>query len=138
MVGDPAGVQRAQTDERTPYQVLMAGGITARPARSNDFMLRRDAVGNALSRLVDGRPGYMLSPTCQRLRKAMAGGYCFKRLQVAGDRFRDVPDKDAHSHVAESGQYALLEMGENPRAIRMVEAPNKTIIPKREPWRVFR
>lgn len=123
IVGDPAGQQRAQTDEQTIYQVLRANGVSAFPARTNDFNLRRDAVGNALSRLVDGSPGYTISPSCGRLRKAYAGGYCFKRIQVAGDRFKEVPDKDMHSHVAESAQYALLEMGENPRAIQTGAPP---------------
>lgn len=117
VVGDPAGQQRAQTDERTVFEVLRAKGIMARPARTNDFVLRRDAVGNLLSRLIDGKPGLTISPSCTRLRKALAGGYCFKRIQTAQDRHRDVPDKDINSHVAESQQYALLEMGENPRAM---------------------
>jgi len=136
IVGDPAGEQRAQTDERTVFQVLIANGIHARPARTNDFTLRRDAVGNALSRLIDGKPGYTISPTCVRLRKAMAGGYCFRRIQVSGDRFKDVPDKDMNSHVAESAQYALVDMGENPRAMPQQRAPTGAIV-TRPNWNVF-
>ena len=136
IVGDPAGEQRAQTDEQTVFQVLIANGIHARKARTNDFTLRRDAVGNALSRLIDGRPGYLLSPTCTRLRKAMAGGYCFRRIQVANDRYKDVPDKDMNSRVAESAQYALIEMGENPRAMSQSRPPTGPI-QARPDWNVF-
>ncbi len=126
-VGDPAGEQGAQTDEKTVFQVLAANGIHARPANTNDFALRRDAVGNAMGRLIDGKPGYLISPTCMKLRKACAGGYQLKRVQVSGDRFRDKPDKDEHSHVAESSQYACIGMGENPRAMHQVKPPTGTI-----------
>lgn len=119
VVGDPSGDTPSQTDESTVFQILRAKKINARPARTNDFTVRRDAVGNALSRLVDGKPGLQISPSCIRLRKALAGGYCLKRVQVTAEKYRDKPDKDMHSHVAESQQYALLEMGENPRAINI-------------------
>ncbi len=42
--GDPAGEQRAQTDERTPFDILAANGIHASPTHTNDFTLRREAV----------------------------------------------------------------------------------------------
>ena len=68
-----------------------------------------------------------------KLRKALAGGYCLKRVQVSGDRYRDKPDKDMHSHVAESQQYAFIEMGENPKAILPpYEGPR---VLTREPWK---
>jgi hypothetical protein len=131
IVGDPAGEQAAQTDEHTVFQILRAKHINARPARTNDFALRRDAVGNALSRLIDGKPGLMVSPACVRLRKALAGGYCLKRVQVSAEKYRDKPDKDMHSHVAESQQYALIEMGENPRAINIgMKIPSGPIVHK--------
>lgn len=117
IVGDPAGEQSAQTDEQTVFQILRAKGIKARPARTNDFALRRDAVGNALARILDGKPALMISQNCVRLRKALAGGYCYKRVLVSAEKYRDKPDKDMNSHVAESQQYALIEMGENPAAL---------------------
>jgi len=136
IVGDPSGDQDAQTDERTVFQVLQAKSIPARPARTNDFTLRRDAVGNALSRLIDGKPGLMVSKGCTRLRKALAGGYCLKRVLVAAERYRDKPDKDMHSHVAESQQYALIEMGENPKAINIGMKVTGPIVQPRK-WSPF-
>lgn len=113
VTGDPAGVQRAQTDERTPFEIMKKAGIKARPAETNDFTLRREAVAVALSRLVEGRPGLVVTPDCPVLRKGMAGGYAFRRVQVAGDeRFRDAPDKTKHSHVCEALQYLMLGAGE--------------------------
>ncbi len=125
IVGDPAGEQSAQTDEQTVFQILRAKGIKARPARTNDFALRRDAVGNALQRLLDGKPAMIISSNCVRLRKALAGGYCYKRVAVTAEKYRDKPDKDIHSHVAESHQYALIEMGENPAALGTGRKTNK-------------
>lgn len=125
IVGDPAGEQAMQTDEDTVFRILKAKGINARPARTNDFSLRRDAVGNALGRLLEGKPALMISQNCVRLRKALAGGYCFKRVAVTAEKYRDKPDKDMHSHVAESQQYALIEMGENPAALNTGRKINK-------------
>lgn len=112
--GDPAGEQRAQTDESTVFQVLQANGINAMPASTNDFMLRREAVVKPLSRLTfDGQPGLLVSPKCRQLRKALNGGYKYKRLAVSGEeRFHDKPDKNQYSHVAESLQYLFVGAGE--------------------------
>jgi hypothetical protein len=111
--GDPAGNTRTQTDEKTCYQILAGQGIDASPAPSNVFTLRREAVAAALKRLIDGKPGLTLSPRCKIARKAMAGGYCFRRMQVSGsERYAEEPNKNAYSHIAEAGQYAMLGAGE--------------------------
>jgi hypothetical protein len=113
ITGDPAGDIRAQTDETTPFQILRAKGIPAHPAATNDFIKRREAVAGPLTRLVDGAPGMLVHPACRVLRKAMAGGYAYKRVQTGGTaKFRDVPDKNGFSHVAESLQYLLVGGGE--------------------------
>lgn len=117
--GDPAGMQRAQTDERTPFDILRAMGIPARPCPTNDFTIRREAVAAGLNRLVDGRPGLIVSPKCVSLRKGMAGAYAYKRLQVSGDeRYHDVPDKGRFSHVCEAAQYLLVGAGEGRQLVR--------------------
>lgn len=113
ITGDPAGEGRAQTDESTPFQILRAAGVEANPAPTNDFTKRRESVAMCLSRLVDGVPGLVIHPQCTTLRKGMAGGYNYKRLQVTGEeRYRDVPDKGMYSHVCEAGQYMLVGAGE--------------------------
>ncbi len=111
--GDPAGNTRAQTDEKTCYQILDAAKIKAEPVPSNVFTLRREAVATSLRRLIDGKPGLVISPTCKVARKGMAGGYYFKRVQVIGEeRYMDEPYKNQYSHVCEAGQYAMLGAGE--------------------------
>ena len=130
--GDPAGEQRSQVDERTPFQVVRAAGLPISPAPTNDFTLRREAVAGPLSRLtLKARPALVVSPRCKTLRKAMGGGYCYRRVQIAGDeRFHDKPDKNAYSHVAEALQYACVGEGEDKRtvhggAVRRVTLPFK-------------
>lgn len=117
--GDPAGEQRSQTDEQTPFDVVQGAGLPVDPAPTNDFTLRREAVAiNLKSLTVGARPGLVVSAKCRQLRKAMQGGYCYRRLQLAGEgRFADKPDKNMHSHVAEALQYALVGAGEDSRAV---------------------
>jgi hypothetical protein len=112
--GDPAGSVRTQTDEKTCYQILESEGISAEPAPGgNTLTLRREAVASALSRLIDGKPGLMISPECEMLRGAFQGGYHFRRVQVSGDeRFQEQPEKNMYSHVSEAGQYLMLGAGE--------------------------
>lgn len=111
--GDPAGMARAQTDESTVFDILKAVGLPARPAPTNDATIRRESLGQACSIIVDGKPGILVSPRCVVLRKGLMGGYCFKRLQVAGaERFHDSPEKNQYSHVVEALEYALVGGGE--------------------------
>lgn len=117
--GDPAGAQRAQTDERTVFDILRAAGLPARPAPGNDFTLRREAVAAALSRLVDGQPGLLVDPQCRVLRKGMAGAYRYRRVALAGEaRYTDAPDKNRFSHVCEAAQYLMLGAGEGRALVR--------------------
>lgn len=108
--GDPAGDIRAQTDEETPFLALAAQGINAFPTHTNDFIVRREVVVDYLQRLdFTGRPAFAITPGAPTLRKAMGGGYKYKRMQVSGeDKFKDKPDKGKFSHVAESLQYLVL------------------------------
>lgn len=113
ITGDPAGDIRAQTDETTPFQILKANGVMAHPAPTNDYIKRREAVAVPLSRLIDGQPGLLVHPQCQMLRKGMAGGYHYKRLQVTGEeKYKDSPNKNIYSHVCEAAQYLMCGGGE--------------------------
>lgn len=114
ITGDPAGDQRqvGDSEERTVFQLLEAQEIVARPASSNDFALRTEAVSAPLRRLIDGEPGFLIHPDCKITRKGMQGGYMFKRVKVAGDeRYRDAPDKNKYSHPCEAGQYLMMGVG---------------------------
>jgi len=107
---DPAGEQRAQTDERTPFMILESEGITAWPTYTNDFSIRREVVADYMQRLdFGGQPAFVVGPKAKMVRKALAGGYKYKRMQVTGEaRFMDKPDKGRYSHVADALQYMVL------------------------------
>lgn len=119
ITGDPAGEARAQTDEVTAFQILRAVGVEARPAPTNDWTRRREEVALYLNKMVDGEPALSIHPQCVRLRKALGGGYHYRRLQVVGDeRFTDVPEKNMHSHVADALPYMMLGAGDSREVIR--------------------
>lgn len=126
--GDPAGVARAQSNERTCYQELLEVGIASEPADTNDFIPRRESVAFFLNRLAGGEPGFLLSPNCRTLRKGFLGGYRFERLKVAGERYRDRPVKDRFSHPHDALQYLCLaarEGGKNVRARSVKKVSSK-------------
>jgi len=124
IAGDPAGVARAQTDERTPFDILRAAGLDARPATTNDPLLRREAVAAALARDVDGRPGLVVNARCRVLIKGMAGAWNHRRVQIAGQaRYVDTPDKNRYSHICEAAQYLLAGACELRRLLGGDERP---------------
>ena len=134
--GDPAGDFRSQTDERTPFQIMRQCGLKAKPAPSNDVALRIEAVDSALSRLLDGKPGFLLDKKCVNLKKGFNGGYHYRRLQVSGDRYDEKPLKNRYSHVHDALQYLMMGAGEG-RTILAGQKTSKNIIANRE-WDVFK
>ncbi|MEA1938089.1 MAG: phage terminase large subunit [Pseudomonadota bacterium] len=121
VTGDPAGGQRAQTDARTPFDMMRAAGFPAKPAQTNDFEIRREAVAKPLRTLDGGRPQLMIDPRCVTLRKGMAGRYRFRRVAASGGEgmYRDKPVKDRTSHVCEALQYLMLGLGFGRRVIEI-------------------
>jgi len=106
---DPSGQQRSQVDEMTCLGELNRLGILTERASTQDLVMRRDAVNFWLTRMVGGKPAYQLDPRCSVLREGFNGGYQFKRVRsVLGDTYKDEPDKNEYSHVAEALQYSLL------------------------------
>lgn len=122
--GDPAGVQRAQTDEKTCMDELKAAGIPTMPAATNEFVARREAVATPMLRTIDGEPGFVLSSKCKILRRGFLGGYKYDRLQIRGEeRYKDVPSKNSYSHPQDALQYAALSV-DRPRAERRSKRVN--------------
>lgn len=110
--GDPAGAQRMATDERTCFDIMAECGMPCEPAPGNNSpVLRQEAVSYYMTRMVDGKPAFMLSPKCSILRKGFNGGYRFRRIAIAGtaeSRFKDAPEKNRFSHPHDALQYAAL------------------------------
>lgn len=119
VTGDPAGQAGMADDaEKTVFTVMDTEGLKAKPASTNDFTIRREAVATPLTQLIDGEPALVIATRCKMLRKAMAGGYHFRKLKVAGDRWEQKPNKNMHSHVAEAGQYLNLGVGLGKEALQ--------------------
>jgi hypothetical protein len=112
-VGDPAGKQRAQTDERAVFDILRQHGIPTMATRSNAPVKRWEAVRYFLGQLRDGKPAFTLDPSCKMSRKGFNGGYRFRQLQVSGEaRYSDTADKNMYSHIHDAIQYACLHIQE--------------------------
>lgn len=113
--GDPAGNQRATTDEETALEVMK--NVTDwkwLPAPGDNTLTERlEAVRGCLNRLVDGKPGILLSPKCQMLRKGFANGYHYKLAKSGnGAVVHETPNKNEYSHPHDALQYLLLGGGE--------------------------
>jgi hypothetical protein len=109
--GDPAGLQRAQTDEKTVFQIIADAGLHISAPHTNDVTSRLEAVRWFLTRLADGQPALILDPRCKTLRKGFNGGYRFRRLAVSGpERYMSAPDKNRFSHVHDALQYLALRV----------------------------
>lgn len=106
VIGDPAGSQRAQTDERSCFDILKAEGFRVIPAKTNSITARISAVERQLARQVEGGPGHLIDPGCTELIRALRGGYRYK-VKKSGE-MEDNPEKNHHSHVADAHQYACL------------------------------
>ena len=130
--GDPAGDQRAQTDESTPFEILRAAGINAQPAPTNDVIVRTEAVNRVLARMVDGKPGFLIDRArCPVLVAGFKGRYCYRRMNVGHDRYEDKPTKNRYSHPHDAFQYLLCGGGEGRQLVRSANT-NKPVVPKRK------
>lgn len=111
IIGDPAGQQRAQTDERSVFDILKQEGFRVIPAKSNSVVARINAVDKMLTRVVDGKPAHLIDPCCTHLIAALRGGYRYK-IKTNGET-DDKPEKNSHSHIADAHQYACLHADGN-------------------------
>lgn len=102
--GDPAGNQRAQTDEKTCFQILETKGVKVEPGEVSDT-LRIEAVKKPLNTMVGGKPGLIIHPRCKTLRKGFIGGYQYRRVMTSQEKYTDKPDKNHYSHPHDALQY---------------------------------
>lgn len=124
---DPACKQRAQTDEKSVAQVLEKElGVKPKGADSNTLVDRLGAVDNVLNRLVEGKPGYIIDPSCKVLIRGFTSGYRYpvNNKGVKGDS----PEKNAYSHPHDANQYLCMAFERD--AVR--EARRRTMPPIRQ------
>jgi len=111
-VGDPSGGFGNEVTETTAFSVLWDLGINIEEG-VQDPDIRISAVKTRLSTLIDGEPAFMLSDKCNVLRKGFIGGYCYKRMQMSGERYADKPDKQSkYSHPHDALQYPMTRLFE--------------------------
>ena len=120
IITDPAGMQRAQTDERSAVDIIKAEGFKVIPARTNSIQARLNAVDDFLMRQVDGEAAFLVDHRCTRLKAAMMGGY--KYHQKTGNI-----DKNKHSHIAEALQYLALHISSATGEVRNVARPVRQV-----------
>lgn len=137
--GDPAGENMEQSDDISPFLSLRAEGVKVLPAPTNDWVVRRDAVGELFERMVDGRPGFMVDPGhCTILTAALDGQYAYPRMRTGDERYGDRPLKNRFSHVADALQYVVLGGGEG-RVLFQRTAIGRAVAPARvvhaQSWR---
>jgi hypothetical protein len=113
--GDPAGNNRAQTDESTCYDILHSNEIGMNyiiSAPTNAMVPRIGAVEHFLNSMVDGAPAFVISPHVADLREALNGGYHYKKLPGTDSIYSNEPDKNNPlSHIADALQYMCMYVG---------------------------
>lgn len=108
MVADPAGRQKSQVGEESPFDALQRIGFKAYAAPTNDIDARLRAVEQLFLRQVDGGPAIIIDSTaCPVLTRALKFEYRYRRKQTG-----DLEEKPEKSHpasdLADCLQYAAL------------------------------
>ncbi len=110
--GDPSGASRMPTDESTCFDILHSGEIGLNevvPATTNAIIPRIGAVEHFLNKMYSGEPGFVLSPNCSFLRKALNGGYHYeKEPKSLGENYKPMPVKNFSSHISDALQMLCL------------------------------
>lgn len=106
IIGDPAGVNRSQTDEKSCFDILRQEGLRAIPARTNNIVARIAAVDTFLMRTVDSKSGVLIDPEARPLIRALRGEYRYKLKK--NNELEDTPEKNDASHIADAFQYLCL------------------------------
>jgi hypothetical protein len=105
-------------------QIIRKAGVPIVKGITQDPFIRIESVKNVLNKLYDGTPAFRLTKSCPMLRKAMAGGYHYRRVQVGGSaRYDTKPNKNEYSHVSDALQYLMSSGGEARNLIRSSNAP---------------
>lgn len=126
--GDPSGDNGNQANEDTPFQIMRAAGIPCSPTSTNDPLKRRAALEEPLKEIcMDGKPRFIILPKCRMTRKGLQGGFCYRRVQVSGEKYTDQPDKNEYSHPCEALEYGLQGEGEGRQILTSAQAVTEPV-----------
>ena len=115
-IGDPAGADRTQASETSPFEVLAAHGVEVRGpygVRKDAIAPRVEAVRQRLQRLDStGTPFLQITSNCKLLIDALLSGYIYE--QVRGQAaYKETPTKSHAgwcSDLANALEYISLEL----------------------------
>ena len=113
---DPSGKNLTEMSTISAHTFLQSKGLKVEvppELTRNDVMTRINAVDSLLRQISKGpdgkaMPKFLLSRKCEWLRKAMNGGYCYRKMRTVdgSERYDDKPDKGSKfSHIADALQY---------------------------------
>lgn len=141
VTGDPMGVRRMDTDERSCFDELRMQGFPVTPAHSNSWLPRFNAVDVFLTKLIEGKPAFQLSPSCQMLRKGFLGEYKLKKFRGTynHEKYSEVPMKNDFSHLQDALQYGCMMADRGLMVTRgymgsRYEAPRRSARPTLSAW----
>jgi hypothetical protein len=89
------------------------------------FTVRLQSIEAVLTRMSEGKPSLMISPTCSTLIASLDGGWHYRRLKVAGEKYAEEPEKDEYSDPADAFGYMLLGGGEGRMLLSGSSEPRK-------------
>lgn len=134
VVIDPAGMARG-ADERNVADMLKAEGFRVIPARTNGISARVAAVEQFLTRSVDGKPAFLLDPSCKVLAEALRSKYRYK-INTKGEA-DDTPEKThPWADVVDGLQYLCLHADGGALFAGAVGAVKREIKPSPVRWAV--
>lgn len=127
VVADPAGNQKTQLRDETPFTVLKDFGFRAYPASTNDVDKRVLAVEKLLMKFPAGEPAIQINRGgCPTLVTAMGSKYRYRKKRDG--QLEDRPEKThPWSDVTDALQYACLGVQQNVlgRVMRPVHAARR-------------
>lgn len=112
MYGDPTGGSKGQATDMTPFMIFRKHGLNVVAAPGNNNVdIRINAVQEQLNKMIDGRPGLLISPECTHLKGGFGGGYHFAKIKGT-NAHQDVPNKRVrYADFHDALQYAALGAG---------------------------
>lgn len=135
MVADPKGRDKSQTNEDSPFDVLIRLGFDVYAAPTNYIDPRIRAVEQLLLHQVDGGPQLIISDRCVSTVQAMKYWYRYRRKQTGV--LEDKPEKThPWSDVADCLQYMALSTNANylGRVMQAMHPPVRKAAPAIGAW----